>query len=184
MGLTAFCHKILPDLLSFLTGEIVTLKVHILEHIHNRRRHFDLEWGTGCGAHNGKCLTTLGTKNILLLLLVDSARLGIKPAQILHIIRCKTEYKAVLARIDDGRGFSCDLLASNKVLDILGNNNLHTVVLTDTLSKLKHEIKGNRELGVNEYMRLIYNNHNLTLQTIACIVVSVLDDFVVYVLEH
>ena len=182
--LTALCHEVLPVLRTFLTIEVVGLVLLLLEHIDQRLGHFDLEGSTALGAHHGKRMTTGCGHDLILLDGVDAACLLIELAQIIHIVRRQTENKAVLAGIDDRSGFSGDLLAADKVLDILGNHDLHTVVLTDTLGKLEHEIQSDRELGVDENVRLIDHDHDLAVQTVLGVVITVLDDLVVHVLEH
>ena len=89
-----------------------------------------------------------------------------------------------MAGIDDCRGLSRNLLGTDKVLDVLRDNDLHTVVLTDTLGELEHEVQRHRELRVDEHMRLVDHHHDLALAVILRIVIAVLDDFIVNVLEH
>ena len=78
-------------------------------------------------------MTSRRSDDLLLLHLIDTAGLCIQRTQVIHIVGCQSKDQTILAGIDDRRRFSCNFLAAHKVLDILGDHDLHTVVLTDTL---------------------------------------------------
>ncbi len=181
---TAFADKCIPSLRAFFSGEQFAFVVHILEHIDHIFRNFHFECGTGSRAHNCKCLASGSLCDLLLLALVDSAGLLIQSAKVGNIVRCKREDKTVLAGIDDCRGFTRNFLAADKVLNVLRNNDLHTVVLTDTLCQLEHKVKRDRIFRIDEDMGLVDNNHDLTIQFISCVIITVLDDLVVNVLQY
>ena len=184
MQRTALLDEFLPCGFAVCSGEIHRLEVHFLKHVDEKIRHINMEGRTGCGTHNGKSLSAFGGKYVFLLLFIDTAGLLIQAAKIVHIIRRQSEYEAVLAGVDDCGGFPRDFLASHKVLDILGDNDLHTVILTDTLCQLEHEVQSNRELGIDEYMSLVDNNHNLSFQVISQVVIPVLDDLIIDIFQH
>ena len=160
---TASCHNVLPRLFSSLSAEIATPIISIMEHRHNILRHFHQECGAACGTHHREDLTSRCRSNLLLLHLVDTAGLFIELAQILNIVGCQRENKAILAGIDDCSGLARNLLASHKVLDVLGNYNLHTIVLTDPLGKLEHKVQCNRELCIDKHVGLIDYNYNFPM---------------------
>ena len=51
---------------------------------------------------------------------------------------------------------------SHKVLNVLGNDNLHSVILFDTLGHLVHEIQGHGILAVDKYMGPVDNDYNFS----------------------
>ena len=182
--LTALAHGLFPELGAIRAGKITALVILILEHGDHILRHSHLESGSTTGAHNGKGLPTGRRGDLLLLHLVDTAGLLIQLAQVLDVVGRQGEDEAVLAGVNDGRGLPGDLLAAHEVLDILGNDDLHTVILTDTLCQLEHEVQGHRELGIDEYVGLVDDHHYLALQAVLGVVVPVLDDLVVNILQH
>ena len=184
MQLPAALDEFLPDLISLFPCEVDRLEFRILKHIHEKLRNIDMEGGTGCGTHDGEGLTALGRQDILLLLFIDPAGLLIQLAEVIHIIGCQTEYKAVLAGIDDGRRLPGNLLAAHEILDILGDDDLHTVVLTDTLRQLEHKVQRYRELCIDKNMGLIDNDYDLPLQVIPEIVIPVLDNLIIDILQN
>ena len=182
--LSAHAYKVLPCSRTFCTGVISALKILVLEHIHHIFRNFHPESGPAVSAHDCECLTAGRLDDLLLLALIDPAGLLIQLAQVMHVVGCQCKDKAVLAGVDDGRGLSGNLLTSHKILDILRDNNLHSVVLTDTFCQLEHEVQRNWELGVNKYMRLVDHHHNLPVQSVFRIIITVLDDLVIYVFQN
>ena len=102
----------------------------------------------------------------------------------MHIIWRKSKNQRILTGIDNGRGFPGNLLTSHKIFDILCNNNLHTIILTDTLSQLKHEIQRKRILCVNKYMGLVDYHNNLPGCMVFFIVIPVFDNLIIQPLQH
>ena len=181
---TAVTYEIFPVCGACLSGKIAALIFLVLEHLHNIFRYFHTEAGTACRTQNGKRLSSCGGCNLILFAFVNSARLLIQCAQILHIVGRQRKDKAVLAGIDDGGGLPRYFLAAYKVLDILGDDNLHTIVFTDTFRKLEHEIQCNRELRVDEYMGFINGNYYFAVCMVFRVVIPVFDNFVINVLQH
>ena len=182
--LPTLARDVLPCLRSAFAGKIPALVVSLLKHGGYFRRDLDVERRAARGTHDGKRLTARGRGNLILLDLVDAAGLFIELAEILNIIRRQREDKAVLAGVDDSGGLAGDLLAADKVLDVLGDHDLHTVVLADTLGQLEHKVQCDGKLGINEYMRLVDDHHDLAAQAIPCVVIAVFYDLVVDVFQH
>ena len=97
----------------------------------------------------------------------------------MHIVGRERKDKGILTGIDNGGRFPCQLLRSHKIRDILGNDDLHTVILSDTLCQLVHKIQGNGILAVDKHMGFIDNDNNLPLRLIADVVIPVFDNLIV-----
>ena len=122
--------------------------------------------------------------DLLLFVLIDASGVLVELHQILNVVGSQREDEGILAGVDDGRGLSGNFLAAHKVLDVLGDNDLHTVVFPDALCQLEHEVQSDRELGVDKDVGLVNDHHNLSMQTVFQVVIPVLDDLIVDVLEH
>ena len=184
VGYAAAADEVLPVLRAALAGEIGALVVPLLKHFGDARIGRHLEGRAAGGAENGKGLPSGGLDDLLLLHLVDAAGLLVQRDQILHIVGRKGENKAVLAGVDDGGGFAGQLLGADEVLDVLGDDNLHTVVFPDALCKLEHEIQGDGEFGVNEHVGFVDDHDDLAVGAVFQIVVPVLDDLVIQILQN
>ena len=142
------------------------------------------ERGTAGRAHDRECLAARRLHDLLLLGFVDAARVLVQFDEILDVVRREGKNEAVLAGVDDRRGLAGDLLRAHEVLDVLRDDDLHTVILTDTLRQLEHEVQRDRVLRVDENVRLINDDHDLALEAVLHVVIAVFDDLVVDVLEH
>ena len=121
--------------------------------------------------------------DVVLLALIDRTGVLIEPDEVRHIVRREREDETVLARVDDRGRLAGQFLRAHKVLDVLRDDDLHAVVLTDTLRQLEHEIEGDRELLVDEHVRLVDDDHDLAVRLIGHVVLAVLDDLVVQPLQ-
>ena len=102
----------------------------------------------------------------------------------MHVVGRQGEDQAVLAGVDNSGGLPGQLLAAHKVLDVLGNDNLHAVVFPDALGQLKHEVQGQRVFGVDKYMGLVNYHDDLPAGLVFQVVLPVFDDLVVQVFQH
>ena len=103
MLITAPGNEVLPIAQSFLAAEIMSLIIRLLKHIHHCLWHLDHEGGTACRTHDRKRHASRCRYDLILLHLVYTACFFVQFAQIIHIIRRKAEYKAILAGVDDRR---------------------------------------------------------------------------------
>ena len=174
--------KFLPILVAFLADKVLAHIVRLSKHLDYAAGNFNLECATGRRTHNGKGLSSRSRSDLLLLAFVDTACLLIEFTQVFDIIGRQCKNKAVLTSVNDRGRLSGNFFTANKVLDILCNHDLHTVIFTDTLCQLEHEIQRHREFCIDKDVRLINNNHDLTLKAIFCVIIPVFNDLVIDVL--
>ena len=98
-------------------------------------------------------------------------------------IAAALSHDAKLLILDEATG-GLDPLVRDEILDILRNDNLHTVVLSDTLCKLIHKVERNRVFFVDENVRLVYYNDNFSVRLVKNVIVAVFDNLVVEVFQH
>ena len=162
----------------------MALVAAVFEHGPHRDGRIDQERAARIRTHDGKGLSARRLGDLLLFAFVDAAGFFVQFDQVLNVVRRQREDKAVLAGVDDGRRFSGDLLGSHEVLDVLRDDDLHTVVFTDALRQLEHEVQRDREFGIDEDVRFVDDDHDLPVQAVARVVIAVLDDLVVDVFKH
>ena len=89
-----------------------------------------------------------------------------------------------MASVDDCRGLSYDVLASNEVLDVLRYDDLHTVVLSDTLCKLIHKVERYRVLRIDKHVRLVDCHDDLSVRVVFEVEITVFDNFIIKPFEN
>ena len=181
---TAVRDKVLPVFRALFSDKVLADELLVLEHMDHARPRLHAEGGTAGRTHDRERLPARCLHDLFLLVLVDAARILVKLHEILNVVRGKREDKAVLAGVDDRRGFSRDLLAADEVLDVLRDYDLHTVVLTDTLGELEHKVQRDGVFRVNKDVRLVDDDHDLAFEAVFHVVVAVLDDLVIDVFEY
>ena len=102
----------------------------------------------------------------------------------MHIVGRQREDEAVLAGVDDGGGLSRQLLRADKILNVLRDDDLHTVVFTDTLCHLEHEVQCQWILRIDKNVGLVDDDNDLAVRIVTHIVLAVLDDLVVKIFEY
>ena len=177
-------HKILPDGFAILAGEVFALHISPLKQPGQLLRRLHPEGRAAGGAHDREGLPPGRLDDLLLLALIDAARVGVELHQVLHIVGRQGKDKAVLTGVDDGRGLAGDLLRPHKVLDVLRNDDLHPVIFTDALGQLEHEVQRDGELVVDKDVGLVDDHHDLPVQAVFCVVIPIFDDLVVDIFEH
>ena len=184
VGFATARDKVLPDRRAVLSGKVPADELPVLEHVDHAFAGFHAEGGAARRAHDRERLSARRLHDLLLLALVDAARVLVELDKVLNVVRREGEDKAVLAGVDDGCRFSGIFLGADKVLDVLRDDDLHTVVLADALRQLEHEVERDGVLGVDKNVGLVNDHHDFALETVLCVVVPVLDDLVVDVFEH
>ena len=120
---------------------------------------------------------------------VDASRLFVKLDKVVDVVWRKREYQRILASIDNRCGLAFDFLRPHKIGKVLGDDDLHSPIFSDTFCHLRHEIKRDWIVWIDEKVRLVNRDDDFTIVGFVALVILgveifVVYDFVVQISEH